>query len=416
MQLKIKATKPQADFIKLENRYRLFCAGFGAGKSEAMANAALIDACQSSDALVAMYCPTFDLVRLITAARMEAKLTEHGVAYRYNKADNVIYTSAGQWGDFVFRTLDNPDRIVGYESYTAHVDELDTLKTEHARTAWNQIIARNRQQPKWISNPYNQASAYTTPEGFKFAHWRWVQNATDEYGMVQAPSYSNPYLPDGYINSLRSSYPTELADAYIEGRFVNLTSGTVYSSFDRQLNGSAASIIEGERLYVGMDFNVGKMAAVVYARRGEEFHALDEIVDAYDTPAVIETLGNRFPGHTICVYPDASGTSRKTVNASQSDIALLQQAGFSVRAPKKNPPVKDRILAANTAFEQGLVKVHPRRCPEFTRCLEQQAYDKNGEPDKQSGHDHMNDAGTYPIAYEMPVKKPVADVAIRFAI
>lgn len=416
MQLKIRATKPQADFLTLDKRYRLFCAGYGAGKSEALVAAAMIDACQSSDALVACYAPTYDLVRLITAQRLQAKLSDHGIAHRYNKQDNAIYTSGASWGDFILRTLDNPERIVGYESYTAHVDELDTLKTEHAKEAWNKVIARNRQKPKGISNPFNQASAYTTPEGFRFAHWRWVQNSTEEHGIVKAASYTNPYLPDGYLDSLRESYPAALAEAYIEGNFVNLTSGTVYSSFDRGRCNSTETVVSGERLYVGMDFNVGKMAAVVYVRRGEEMHAVAEIVDGYDTPAVIETLQQRYEGHTICVYPDASGTSRKTVNASRSDIALLQQAGFQVRAPRRNPAVKDRILSANRAFEQGLVRVNSKGCPEFTRCLEQQAYDKNGEPDKTSGHDHMNDAGTYPISYEMPVSKPVSDVSIRFAI
>lgn len=46
--LKIRATEPQARFLALPNKYRLFCAGFGAGKSEAMANAAMIDACMGS--------------------------------------------------------------------------------------------------------------------------------------------------------------------------------------------------------------------------------------------------------------------------------------------------------------------------------------------------------------------------------
>ena len=416
MQLTIRATKPQADFLTLDKRYRLFCAGYGAGKSEALVAAAMIDACQSSNALVACYAPTYDLVRLITAQRLQQKLSDHGIAHKYNKAENVIYTSGGNWGDFMLRTLDNPERIVGYESYTAHVDELDTLKTEHAKEAWNKVIARNRQKPKGIKNPFNQASAYTTPEGFRFAHWRWVQNKTEDHGIVKAASYTNPYLPEGYLNSLKESYPAALAEAYIEGNFVNLTSGTVYSSFDRGRCNSTEAVVSGERLYVGMDFNVAKMAAVVYVRRGEELHAVSEIVDGYDTPAVIETLQQRYQGHTICVYPDASGTSRKTVNASRSDIALLQQAGFQVRAPRRNPAVKDRILSANRAFEQGLVRVNSKGCPEFTRCLEQQAYDKNGEPDKTSGHDHMNDAGTYPISYEMPVSKPVSDVSIRFAI
>src|SRR6056297_75909 len=416
MDLQLKVTQPQSDFLQMEKRYRLFCAGYGAGKSEAMVQAAVMDAATSPGALIGCYQPSYDLIKLITAERITEKLTELGVRFKYNKQDNMVYTSTKQWGDFVFRSLDNPSRIVGYETYTAHVDEIDTLPAAHAEEAWNKIIARNRQRPKGMNDPFNQASAYTTPEGFKFAHWRWVQNKTDDYGIVTAPSYSNPYLPEGYIASLRESYPEALADAYIEGRFVNLTSGTVYSSFDRGRCNSKEQIAQGERLYVGMDFNVGKMAAVINVRRGEELHAVSEVVDAYDTPAVISHLQERYEGHTICVYPDASGTSRKTVNASQSDIALLQQAGLSVRAPKRNPAVKDRIISANTGFEQGLIKVNSKTCPEFTRCLEQQAYDKNGEPDKTSGHDHMNDAGTYVIAYEMPVRKPVSDVSIKFAI
>ena len=50
----------------------------------------------------------------------------------------------------------------------------------------------------------------------------------------------------------------------------------------------------------------------------------------------------------------------------------------------------------------------------MANCLEQQAY-RNGEPDKTSGNDHQNDATTYPIAYEMPIIKPVSAVKFAFA-
>jgi len=415
MQLQIKATKPQAEFLQLPHKYRLFCAGYGAGKSEAMANAALIDACQSSDALIACYAPTYDLVRLITAPRIQAKLYEHGVPHKHNKAENVIYTSAPRWGDFVLRTMDNPERIVGYEAYASHADELDTLKFEHAENVWNKIVGRNRQRPSGMEDTINRVSAYTTPEGFRFAYHRWVLNKSDSYGMVQAPSYSNPFLPDDYVQSLRATYPEALVDAYIEGRFVNLATGTVYSSYSRATCHTDETIQPNERLYIGQDFNIGAMASVVYVRRGESMHAVDELVDLYDTPSLIDTIKQRYDGHQIVMYPDASGGSRKTVNASTSDIALLEQAGFAVRAPRKNPPVKDRIVSANRAFEGGLAKVNSKRCPEYVRCLEQQAFDKNGEPDKSGGLDHMNDAGTYPLAYEYPVRKPVSHIPISFA-
>lgn len=413
MQLKIQATDPQARFLTLPHKFRLFCAGYGAGKSEAMANAAMIDACQSSDALIALYAPTFDLIRLITAPRIAAKLDQHGIRYTWNKAENLIYTSAPRWGDFVLRSMDNPERIVGYESYTAHLDEIDTLKFDHAKDVWNKAIGRNRQTPSGIKNPLNRASAYTTPEGFNFAHWRWVQNATQDYGMIQAASYSNPYLPADYIQSLRDTYSDELVSAYIEGQFVNLKTGTVYSSYDRIRCRSDETIKDGEPLFIGQDFNVGNMASTVYVKRVNTWHAVDELTGVYDTPSLIDILTERYAGHKITIYPDASGGSRKTVNASVSDISLLRQSGFAIKAPSKNPPVKDRIIASNKAFADGRVFVNDRKCPTVANNLEQQTYDRNGEPDKSSGVDHQNDATTYPIAYEMPVRRPMIE-APRF--
>jgi hypothetical protein len=420
MQINLKATPPQADFFNLDCKFPAFIGGFGVGKSETMCNSALLDSLEGgSDSLIALYEPTYDLVRLILAPRMQDKLSEWGVRYTYNKSENIIYTSNGQMGDFILRTLDNPARIVGYESFRAKIDELDTLKTEHAQEAWNKIIARNRQQPttynKMSDKPVNTVSIFSTPEGFRFAYNRWQKNKTNDYQMIQAHTESNPFLPEDYIQSLKDTYPPALLQAYLEGQFVNLTSGTVYSSYDRDKCNSGETIQAGEPLYIGCDFNVTKQAATVYVKRGQVWHAVKQLVDMYDTPDMIRTIKNQLDGHVIYIYPDASGGSRKTVDASTSDIALLQQAGFIVKAHKKNPAVKDRILATNAAFDKGLVKINAKLCPVVAQCLEQQAYNNNGEPDKSSGDDHQNDATTYPIAFEMPIIKPVSNIRVRFA-
>ena len=407
MQLRIKATRPQAQFHQIKTKRRLFCAGYGAGKSEAMAQAVIMDACQSSQVLIGCYAPTYDLVRLITAPRIQEKLIDHGIPHKYNKAENVIYTSAPRWGDIILRTMDNPERIVGYETYRDHLDELDTLKFEHAKDVWTKVLGRNRQKPTDIPDAYNQVSAYTTPEGYKFCHWRWVQNKSPEYEMIQAPSYSNPYLPADYIQGLRDTYPDALVDAYIEGRFVNLTSGTVYNSFDRNIHHTNETIQQGEPLYIGMDFNVQNMAAIVHVKRKGKPKAVAEQIGLYDTPSMIEAIKRDYEGHKIYVYPDASGKSRKTVNASTNDLALLEQAGFIVNANSTNPSVKDRIVAMNNAFEHEEYQVNTRTCPEYTKCLEQQAYDRNGNPDKEGGYDHANDAAGYFISMDYPVSKPM---------
>ena len=387
-------------------KHPAFVAGFGSGKSEVMAYSAISDAAHSADALIGLYAPTYDLVRLVTAPRICAKLDEIGVPYVHNKSENIIYTSYPRFGDFVLRTMDNPARIVGYETYRAHCDELDTLKTEHARLVWNQIIARNRQRPQGIARPFNRVSAYTTPEGFRFTYDRWKRNPTANYEIIQAPTYSNPFLPDDYIENMRDSYPAALVEAYIEGNFVNLTAGTIYTSYDRARCRSKETIKANEPLHIGQDFNVYNMASVICVRRGDEWHAVDELKGLQDTPHLIKTLQQRYEGHHITAYPDASGGSTKTVNASVSDIQLLKNAKFSIRAPNANPRVKDRILAMNAALEKGRLLINDRACPDLADALEQQSYDKNGEPDKTAGHDHHNDALGYLAHQRMPVIKP----------
>ena len=403
--LTIKATKPQAEFLTMPHKYRLFCAGFGAGKSEAMASAAIIDAAKSSDSLIGCYAPTYGLIKLITLPRIQQKLSEYGIRYKYNQLDSALYTSTGGFGDFILRTLDNPSKIVGYETFTAHVDELDTLRTDHARHAWNQVIARNRQRPKGMADPFNQASAYTTPEGFKFCYDRWITNANEYYGMVQASTYSNPYLPADYIDSLKATYPASLIEAYIDGRFVNLTSGAVYPEWSRKRNGSSAIESEEETLHIGMDFNVYNMSACIMVMRGQDPFITCELSGIRDTPAMIEALQERYPNNRLVIYPDASGRNASSKGASLTDINLLRQV-FTVRARASNPRIKDRVMSVNALISSGALRVNIERCPELVEGLQQQAYDKNGMPDKTSGVDHILDAMGYVLYWHYPINKP----------
>lgn len=409
--MRLTVTEPQERFLLSEAKHPAFIAGFGSGKSEIMSCAAMGDAAHSATALIGLYAPTYDLVRLITAPRICAKLSEQGIPHKWNKSESVVYTSWPRFGDFLMRTMDNPERIVGYETYRAHVDEIDTLKTDKANDAWNKIVARNRQRPEGIKRPFNRVSAYSTPEGFKFVYNKWVKDPAEGYELFQAPTYSNPYLPDDYVDNLRATYPGELIEAYIEGRFVNLTSGSVYRSYDRETQRSTETLQPKEAIMLGMDFNVGNMSACAFVLRGLNWHCVDELKGGADTPSMIATMKDRYAGHHITVYPDASGKNASSKGASLSDIGLLRKAGYAIRAKASNPRVKDRVLAVNMGFESGRVFVNPDTCPETSRCLEQQPYDKNGEPDKTTGLDHQNDAFGYPIAYAMPVVKPTMTAA-----
>lgn len=408
---------PYYDMQVLDTNNYVCEAGFihhNSGKTEALVNRAILGKFKYPTLNRAFYEPTFDLVRQIAWPRFESALESLDIPYKLTKSPMNQIEIEGA-GKIIFRSMERPERIIGYEVADSDIDELDTLKTENAAYAWRQIIARNRQpKPDGMANSIGVA---TTPEGFRFVYNTWGKSPRKGYQIIKAPTMSNPHLPSGYVDSLRDIYPEHLLDAYLNGDFVNLSNGTVYKSYDRKSHNSSETIKQGEPLFIGMDFNVTKQAATVWVKRkgGKEWHAVDELVDMYDTPEAVKIIQERFSGHRITIYPDASGGSRKTVDASKSDISLLESAKFSVRAHKTNPGVKDRINATNAAFERGILFVNAYRCPTTASCLEQQVYDNNGQPDKKSGNDHQNDATTYPIAYEMPINRPVAAIKLSFA-
>ena len=357
---------------------------------------------------IAYYLPTYPLVEDIAFRRFPDLCERKGWAYRLNKASSFIeFPNAGR---IVFRTMERPERIVGYEVAHSVLDELDTLPTEKAREVWNKVIARNRQ--KMPGGFPNTVAVATTPEGFRFVWERWVKNQAPGYELFRAKTMDNAAnLPDGYIENLRNSYPTALLAAYLEGAFVNLTAGSVYAEFDRALNASAETIKPGEALHIGMDFNVSKGAAVIHVLRGDDPHAVAELTDVFDTPAMIALLKRDYGGHPIMVYPDASGGNRKSNNASESDLSLLRAAGFRVCVNAANPRVKDRVLSVNAMIHKDgarRYRVNPQTCPQLVESLEKQAYDKHGEPDKSGGLDHVIDAAGYMLVYRYPIVKRTA--------
>ena len=428
----INLTVPQSQFIQSKDKFPLFLAGFGSGKSSCMA-VNIINDLSYPGANVAAYAPTFDLLSLIMIPYLEELLTNNEIPYKLNKNSKII--SVEDHGDIILRSMDNPGRIVGYQAFRSHIDELDTLPTKKAREVWNKVIARNRQKvymrddngrkiliglqnKRPLYKTYqNRVSAYTTPEGFKFCYERWEKAPEKGYKIFRASTYSNAHnLPPDYIDTLKSSYPPELIDAYIMGEFVNLVGGRCYPKFDRRLNHTEEVVQPGDTLYVGMDFNVMHGAAIIHVLRNGLPCAVDEIHNAYDTDEQIDVLLQRYRGHRIEVYPDASGRHRTASNTVETDIAKLYSAGFIVKENFSNPAIKDRVFSLSAmicnAKGERRYKVNTKKCPEYTLCLEQQIWGENGLPDKSQGLDHKPDAAGYYIFEKFPIQRESSGVKI----
>ncbi len=400
----------QFKFVMSKAKYPALVSGLGAGKTEAHVYRTLKFLTEIPKARIGIYEPTVDLIKRIIYPRFEDIFANSGILYKLNKSDGImeVWMPQGKC-EIIFRSMDNYTRIIGYETHHAILDEIDTIPKDKAFEVWIRVLARNRK--KYLlpdgTRGKNTVGITTTPEGFNFVYQMWVKEHANnpDYELIRGKTKDNYHLDEDYVPSLMRTYPPQLIKAYLEGEFVNLKGNTVYSGFDRSKSNTNLTLDDfslSSALHIGMDFNVGRMSATVGMKSTEEgikqLFIVDEFHNLTDTPAMIEAIRARYPARTIIIYPDASGRSRKSTDASKSDIRLLKDAGFRVNAPLKNPPVRERVLSMNTMFlnaemERNLF-VNVSKCPNFTEALEKQVYDDNSVPIKD-GTEDINDACGY---------------------
>lgn len=414
---------PQSQFLQLPHKFKAYVAGFGSGKTWVGCAGMAAHFWHSPGINQGYFAPTYPQIRDIFYPTMEEVAYNMGLRTKIKGADHEVEVYEGRKyrGTVICRSMEKPETIVGFKIGHALVDELDVMNIVKAQTAWRKIIARMRYN---VPGLLNGIDVTTTPEGFKFVYQQFVKAVRDKpelaklYGLIQASTYDNELnLPADYIPSLRESYPPQLIEAYIRGKFVNLTSGSVYPGFDRVLNHTDARMQPAEPLHVGMDFNVMNMTATLSVVRDGLPSQVAELTGVRDTPEMARMLKERFKdkGHPVRIYPDASGGNTTSKNASESDLSILKQNGFVIEVNPSNPAVKDRVNAYNAMIlnDKGerRFKINTDLCPVTTEALEQQAWGKNGEPDKTTGHDHPNDATGYFIVKRWPIERRISSVA-----
>jgi hypothetical protein len=421
MQATLKLNKPQFEFISHPKKFSAFVGGYRSGKTFVGCVRMCINALEHPGIPQGYFAPTYPQIADIFYDTMPVVAEAFGLFADIVPSKKRVYLRDNRGrclSTIVCKSMEHPHRIVGFNIAHALVDEIDCMPIKKADSAWKKIIAR--MSTVWPGRDENTIDVTTTPEGFNWVYRKFVRELAEDpeqrplYGIVHASTRQNAKnLPKDYISSLRKSYPANLVDAYIDGLFVNLTSGNVYPNFCRRLNHTSETIHPGEALHIGMDFNINRMAACVFVLRGGQAMQLDEITKLFDTPAMVAAIKGRYPGRSITVYPDASGKNRKSVNGSESDHALLQQAGFNVQVNPSNPFVRDRVLAVNAQFLNGQgerrLLINTDKCPHTTQVLEQQAYTDQGDPAKDGTEDPA-DAFGYFVVQRFPIIHNIATV------
>lgn len=417
IQHRVRLTSPQKAFVNSAAKYPAIVGGYGSGKTAGGERRAIKLMLLEGGCDIGYYMPTYDLIKLRAMPGIASFCEREGLAYKVNKSDYEIRIEG--LGRVIFRSYSNPERIIAYEVAHSIVDELDTLFKPEAAEVWRRVKERNRAPARHESG--NTIGNVTTPDqGYSgFSYSRWGKDPESGYELINAPTWSNTFLDDveGYIESIRAEYEPVLAEALIEGKFVNLTQDKVYHCFDRKKHYSDRVLTNDDTLInVSIDFNVWACCSTVTVLHKNEPHTVEEF-KSHDTRDFINRLDKDYKraDRKIVIYPDASGGAQST-NASGSDIDLIRQAGYRVDAPPANPFIRDRINAVNGGFAHDRAFINTDTCPQLTDALESQGYDKLGKPEKFDDHpsiDDWVDSYGYYISRKFPVRKPVLDTGIR---
>ena len=390
--------EPQREFFDNSNTEILgLSADYGAGKTRALCAVCVKLAALNVGFTGAVMEPTGSLIRDIWQNDFEQFLEHYEIPYSYRASPLPEYILHLPDGDtkILCRSFENWSRIIGLNLAFVLADEIDTVAPSVCDRAFPKILGRLR------SGNVRQFCAASTPEGFR---WMWntfgsetAKERTDRK-LIRMRTQDNPHLPEDFIERMQANYDPSMLQAYLNGEFTNLTTGQVYDRFVRKDNiVDTIPSIQMEPLRIGVDFNIGNMSAVIGIKLGEKLLIIDEIVSAHDTDALAQEIHRRYPSNKIYVYPDASGGNRST-NAAKTDIQILESYGFINLSAKSNPAIRDRVSAVQGLLCNGKGQVRLQinaSCRRMIECLELQSYTDKGEPDKDAGYDHMNDALGY---------------------
>jgi len=274
--------------------------------------------------------------------------------------------------------------------------------------AWTEVL-----RPA-LADSEGKALFIGTPKGvgnFLYDLYQTGEDTTQD----QWKSFSFTTAQGGFVSELEIEQAKRDLDKKtfqqeFEATFVTY-SGMVYYGFKRSENVAEFTFTKPQKIiHVAIDMNIDPMSAVCFVITDGKVVVIDEIeMFGSNTDELVNEIYSRFPGTKIFAYPDPASRQRKTSAGGRTDLSILANAGFIVKAPNKHMPVRDRINSVNSMLCNGKgerqILIHPK-CKKLISCLERQIYKPGtSQPDKDNGWDHMNDALGYGISYLFPITR-----------
>lgn len=228
---------------------------------------------------------------------------------------------------------------------------------------------------------------------------------TNNFQVIEAKTAQNTFLPKQFLEDLLEDYGSTDNPMYrqeVLNEYVNLTSGAVYYSFNRDKHVKDLIGDPRKHVYIGVDFNIDVLNAVFVQYINNTFYVVGSLhfkEEGANTFLLAEKLQEELKDYVFrSVIPDSTGRSRKTSSA-KSDHEILRDAGFRV-SYVTNPRIRDRQNAVNRCFYKDKLFIDSS-CKELIRELETLS-----ARDKEGSVAHISVALGYVINKLDPLRKP----------
>ena len=345
--------------------------------------------------------PTYKMAKQIVWRKLKNKLNDLKWVKKANETELSLQLRNGTV--ISLKGADNYDSLRGVGLDFIVLDEFADIDPE----AWYETLRPT------LSDKQGRALFIGTPKGIGNWAYEIYQNSIDN---TNWQSYSFTTIDGGQVPLEEiEAAKQDLDERTFRQEYLatfETFAGRIYYGFDRAANVKSWDKPIPDVVYIGMDFNIDPMSAIIAVREGDILYVIDEIrLFSSNTQEAVAEIKSRYRSSKIFVYPDPAGHQRKSSASGATDITILSNAGFVVKAPRHHTPVRDRINAVNSRLcsSSGIRHLYiDPKCKYTIEGLERQTYKEgSSQPDKDGGYDHMNDALGYMVDYLFPVKRDV---------
>lgn len=424
--MQIEVSPSQGSFLRSKAPVTAFLSGLGSGKTWVGTLWVMITALENQGSLGLIGASTPAQLHSVVMPSLKKHLQDMGVEHylgerppwksRFESHSNVLSIAGGT--QVLLRSMfeSGIDRGVrGVELDFSYVDECREIE----EMVLDVLLGRMRGKvgPRRIRMT-------STPNGKRgWLYRRMILDKPASWHVLTGCTMDNLVnLPEGYVESLQSTYGSEQYSQEVLGNWVDLQQGIAHK-FSREKNLQRKELDPSKPLLFSMDLNVAPLCGVLAqhdeATRTLHVHAELVIEDNAQTAMACQMIGDQYASRFPELWHlcDESGGARSTRTTS-TDVSIMRQEMKRLFARTRSlngaskPRVIDRYNSVNAMLDPAVGDVRltiDPSCKELIADMEQVSWLEWGKIDKSDPRrTHAGDALGYLVHRLFPVGRPSA--------